>query len=136
MKKSATKKFDQLVTAHLRTALKKIGTIKPWFDEEVQEWVFEHRLYPESCSGKTKKEVIKLYPLYLRQFIEQRLKNNLAPSIEKATAGRGGKREGAGRPIGTTKAPTRTVRLPENIALWIKSDPAHLKQLQRLVDAS
>jgi len=132
MKKSQATTFNQLVDHHLRIALRDIGAIKPWFDEEVQEWVFEHHLYPESCSGTTRKEVIKRYPLYLRQFIEQRLKGNLAPWVEKRTTGRGGRRAGAGRPKGTTKEPTKTVRLPLNIASWIKSDPSHLEQLRHL----
>jgi hypothetical protein len=133
MKNASEATLDQLVDQHLRTALKEIGPIVPWFDQEVKEWVFEHPLYPESCSGKTRRDVIKRYPTYLRQFIEQRLKGNLAPFVEKRTRGRGGKRKGAGRPIGTAKAPTLTVRLPLDIAIWIRSDPAHLEQVRRLL---
>lgn len=132
MRKANRSKFDKLVDEHLQTALKKIGTIEPWFDKEVEGWVFEHPLYPESYGGSTRAEVIRRYPLYLRQFIEQRLMGNLAPQVEKITLGRGGKRAGAGRPSGTTKAPTRTVRLPLEIANWIKSDPAHLDQIRKL----
>jgi hypothetical protein len=37
--------------------------------------------------------VIKNYPRYLKEFIKERLDDNLAPLIEKKTKGRGG-REG------------------------------------------
>ena len=134
-KNSAAKaKFDRLVDEHLKIALQEIGPIKPWFDPEVQEWVFEHKLYPESYGGKTKKEVIKRYPLYIRQFIEHRLNGTLSPFVEKRTLGRGGKREGAGRPIGSTKAPTAVVRLPLDIAQWLKADPAHLEEVRSLLN--
>lgn len=83
MKSLANKtQFRQLVNEQLQLALKEVGAVKPWFDKSVKEWVFEHSLYPESCSGATRREVIKHYPLYLRQFIEQRLKDNLAPAVE------------------------------------------------------
>jgi hypothetical protein len=134
MKKAAGQTFDQQVSEELKVALSEIGKVEPWFDDNVQEWVFEHPLYPESCSGSTENEVIKLYPLYLRQFIEQRMKNNLAPSVEKKTRGRGGMRAGAGRPTGSVKNPTRTIRLPIALAEWIKSDPEHLEQVRRLAD--
>lgn len=136
MKVSAKKSLKQLVDHELQIALQEIGPIKPWFDEQVQAWVFEHKLYPESYGGRTKKEVIERYPLYLRQFIEHRLTNNLAPFVEKKTQGRGGKRIGAGRPLGSTRAPTKTVRLPLDIAMWIKSDPLHLEKVRRLLNKS
>ena len=134
MKKSTKSKFDLLVDEHLKIALEEIGPIKPWFDPEVQSWVFEHELYPESYGGETKKEVIERYPLYIRQFIESRLDGTLAPWVEKQTRGRGGKREGAGRPAGTTKAPTAVIRLPLEIANWLKADPTHLEQVRSLVN--
>ena len=125
--------FGNLIDRQLRQALKEVGAIEPWFDEEVQEWVFEHPLYPDSCSGATRGEVIRRYPLYLRQFIEQRLAGNLSPRVEATTRGRGGKRPGAGRPNGSSSAKTRTVRLPEDIALWLKSDPSRLSAVRRLM---
>ena len=124
--------FEKLVDRQLQLALEEIGPIKPWFDEEVQEWIFESPQYPESCSGATREEVIKNYPLYIRQFIEQRQKGNLAPWIEKKTRGRGGCRAGAGRPKGSTTLPTKTIRLPVDIALWIKSNPKNLEQIRGL----
>jgi len=131
---AAKTKFDQLVDEHLKIALQEIGPIKPWFDPEVQEWVFEHQLYPVEYGGNTKKEVVERFPLYLQQFIEHRLKGNLAPFVEKRTRGRGGKREGAGRPVGTTKAPTAVVRVPLDIAVWLKADPNHLDQVRALLN--
>lgn len=134
MKSKSKESFDDLVQQHLRLALAEIGPIDPWFDEEVHAWIFEHPLYPESCSGRTREEVLRRYPAYLRQFIEQRLSGNLAPWIEQKTVGRGGRRAGAGRPRGTTnKTRTRTVRLPADLADWIKSDPSHLEKVRKLM---
>ena len=39
---------------------------------------------------------------------------------EKKTHGKGGARPGADRPKGTTKEPTKQVRLPVEIADWFK----------------
>ncbi len=133
MKRSKKTKFDKLVDEHLEIALKEIGPIKPWYNKEVQAWVFEHELYPESYGGDTKQEVIKRHPLYIRGFIEHRLKGTLAPWVEKMTKGRGGKRPGAGRPVGTKKTDTQVIRLPSDIAMWLKADPLHLEQVRTLL---
>ncbi|HEX2583164.1 MAG TPA: hypothetical protein VHL30_03515 [Chlamydiales bacterium] len=117
----ATKKE---IESHLKTALKEVGEIKPWFDEEVNAWVFEHKAYPVGYGGESKEEVIKNYPKYLREFIKQRLNDNLAPSVEKSTKGRGGKREGAGRPKGTKKEPKERIYLPLDITNWVNKHPA------------
>jgi len=87
----ATKKE---VGRHLKTALQEVGKIKPWFDEDVKAYVFEHPSYPVECAGDSEDEVIKKYPLYLREFITHRLDDTLHPSIEKETKGCGGKRQG------------------------------------------
>lgn len=112
----ATKKE---IEDHLKTALEEIGVIDPWFDHDYKTWVFKHKLYPVEYSGYTKEEVIKNYPLYLQDFIHERLKDNLNSLTEKKTKGRGGKRIGSGRPIGTTKEPKKRVSLPADIADWI-----------------
>lgn len=112
----ATKKE---IKEHLKIALQEIGKIKPWFDKPYKTWVFSHPAYPVEYSGDSKEEVIKNYPIYLADFIEERLNENLSPITEKKTHGRGGKREGSGRPVGTTKEPTRRVSLPRDIADWI-----------------
>jgi hypothetical protein len=132
MRKYKKSEFEQLVDEHLKIALLEIGQIKPWFDAEFQSWAFRHELYPVEYYGNTKREVIKNYPLYMREFIEQRLKNNLSPLTEKETKGRGGKRPGAGRPVGTTKEPTAVIRLPLEIVQWIKADSTHIEQLRAL----
>jgi len=124
----ATKKeIDQ----HLKIALEEIGEIEPWFDEDVNAWIFSHRLYPVEYGGTSPKEVVKNYPKYLREFIKQRLDDNLAPVVKKMTKGRGGKRIGAGRPRGSKRvAPTTTVRLRVDQAKWIKE---HEDDLNRLI---
>jgi len=108
------------IKEHLKKALQEIGKIKPWFDNEVDAWVFEHADYPVSCSGNSEKEVIKKFPRYLEEFIGERLKNNVSPSVEKRTKGKGGKREGAGRPIDPYKEPKVRVYLPLDIASLLK----------------
>lgn len=112
----ATKKK---VKEQLKLALKEIGQIEPWFDKNYKTWVFSHLLYPVEYSGDTKEEVIQNYPLYLQDFIDERLKGNLSSLTENKTKGRGGKRIGSGRPTGTTKEPKRRVSLPVDIADWI-----------------
>ncbi len=75
---------------HLTIALKEIGGIKPRFNKKFKVWVFSHAKYPVEYGGDSPAEVIKNYPLYLRDFLEERLNSNLAPHVEKATKGRGG----------------------------------------------
>lgn len=79
-------------------ALKEVGKIKPWFDENVNEWIFRHPNYPVEYGGESTEEVIENYPKYLREFIKQRLNANLNPLTEKRTKGHGGLRPGAVRP--------------------------------------
>ena len=107
------------IKEHLDIALKEVGKIKPWFDEEVNEWVFSHPNYPVEYGGESAEEVIKNYPKYLREFIKQRLNANLNPLTEKRTKGHGGLRPGAGRPLGSKKEPKLRVSLPEDVASWI-----------------
>jgi hypothetical protein len=117
----ATKKE---IDSHLKIALKEVGEIKPWFDEEVDAWVFEHKAYPVGYSGESREEVIKNYPKYLREFVRQRLNDNLAPSVEKKTKGRGGRREGSGRPKGTKKELKKRIYLPADITNWVHEHPS------------
>lgn len=123
------------IDKHLKIALEEIGTIKPWFDEEVNAWVFEHKAYPVEYGGESKEEVIKNYPKYLREFIRQRLNDNLAPSVEKRTKGRGGKRDGAGRPKGTKKEPKKRIYLPTDVAEWLES-PRGISQAREMIAKS
>lgn len=120
------------IEKELAIALEEIGEIKPVFDKRCKEWVFKHKLYPVEYGGKTPEEVIKNYPLYLKEFINQRLDNNLASFVEKKTKGRGGYRPGAGRPKGTTLEPKLRVYLPEDVANWIRV-PEHLLMVRNLV---
>ena len=112
------------IKEHLEIALKEIGKIKPWFDENFDSWIFSHPSYPDvEYAGDSKADVIKNYPKYLKDFIEERLNSNLAPHIEKSVKGKGGKREGAGRPVGTKKETKKRVYLPTDIANWYQSHP-------------
>ena len=57
----ATKKE---IDEHLKIALSEVGEIKPWFDKDVDGWVFSHKNYPVEYGGDSAKEVIKNYPKY------------------------------------------------------------------------
>lgn len=123
------------IQEHLEIALKEVGKIKPWFDEDVNEWIFSHHKYPVEYGGESPEEVIKNYPKYLREFIKHRLNNKLNPLTEKKTKGRGGQREGAGRPKGTIKEPTKRVTLPMDIASWITM-PEAMQQVRNWMHKS
>jgi len=126
----ATKKE---IEKHLKIALKEVGEIKPAFNKRFRAWIFKHAAYPDvEYAGDSEKEVIKNYPLYLREFIKHRLNDNIDKSVEKRTKGRGGKREGAGRPVGTKKEPTARISLPQDIAQWINS-PESISLVRRLI---
>lgn len=130
------KLFSPQVLEQLQMALEEIGEIEPWFDAECQEWVFEHPAYPESYSGATPEEVIRGYPLYLGQLIQARLDGSLAPYVEKKITGRAGRRPRVGRSQRVTKPSTRMVRLPVEIAEWLKADPENVNQVRKLMKAS
>ena len=121
------------VDAELQIALAEVGEIKPWFDKEVNAFIFEHPLYPVQSGGYTPEEAIADYKDYLKEFIKQRLADNLAPNIEARTSGRGGYRPGSGRHKGSTKDPTKMVRLPVDIADWIKADPVHIENVRKMM---
>lgn len=124
------------IKKHLNIALKEIGEIKPWFDKNFNAWIFSHKNYPDvEYAGETAEEVIKNYPVYLRDFIEERLNSNLAAHIEKATKGHGGKREGAGRPKGTKKELKQRVYLPVDVAEWVQ-EPNSISQIRTLIAKS
>jgi hypothetical protein len=111
------------IKEHLDIALKEIGNIKPWFDGEVNEWIFYHSNYPVEYGGESIEEVIQNYPKYLYEFIKHRLENRLNPLTEKKTKGHGGRRKGAGRPEGSTKETKQRISLPEDLAYWFKNNP-------------
>lgn len=111
------------IKEHLEIALNEVGKIEPWFDTEVNEWIFSHPAYPVEYGGSSKAEVIKNYPKYLSEFIKQRLNDNLNSLTEKKTKGHGGLRIGAGRPKGSTREAKVRISLPEDLVFWFKNDP-------------
>lgn len=123
------------IEKELARALREIGDITPWFDTEVSGWVFSHELYPVECDGTTCEEVVEKYPKYLREFILHRLEERLDPIVEKNTVGHGGKRTGAGRPRGSEGQVTVPVRLPNDIAKWIKKN-SNLELVRELMACS
>lgn len=123
------------IKKHLEIALKEVGEIKPWFDSDVEEWIFNHPSYPVEYGGNSSKEVVQNYPKYLREFIKHRLDDKLSPLTEKKTKGHGGKREGAGRPKGTKKELKIRINLPKDIAEWIKN-PISMERVRKLMQKS
>lgn len=115
------------IKEHLEIALKEVGKIKPWFDEDVNEWIFSHPKYPVEYGGKSSEEVIKNYPKYLREFIKYRLDNRLNPLTEKKTKGNGGKRGGAGGSKESEKEIKDRISLPKDLVFWFKNDPQAIK---------
>lgn len=125
----------------INKALAEIGEIKPWWSKKDRAYVFEHPLYPfVDYIADTAEEVIEKYPQVLAAFISDRLDGEIAEALETITHGsagnRGGKRLGAGRPKGSCKSPTKMVRLPIEIALWLKADPANIDRVQQLIQDS
>ena len=120
------------IDKHLKIALDEVGEIKPKFQKNVNAWVFSSGKYPVEYAGESREDVIKGYPLYLREFIKERLNNNLAKHTEKKTTGRGGKRLGAGRPKDTKKEPTKRISVPTDIATWF-TKPNAVSQFRSMV---
>lgn len=126
-------KEEKEIESHVKLALEEIGEIVPWFSKEFNAWIFSHHLYPVEYAGDSKKDVIKNYPLYLREFIKHRLQDKLSPLMEKKTKGHGGKREGAGRHKGSKEDKVR-VYLPKDIANLLK-EPGMLAHLRGIMKA-
>jgi len=127
----ATKKE---IAEHLKIALSEIGEIDPWFDKEVNAWMFSHKNYPVEYGGESRAEVIKNYPKYLQEFIAHRLEGKVSSINEKETKGWGGKREGAGRPEGSKAAtPTVQIRVPEDIANWLRQ-PGMMEMIRQMCE--
>lgn len=128
---AAKKEIDK----HLKIALKEIGKIQPWFDKEVACWVFSNKNYPVEYGGESIEEVIENYPLYLKEFIKHRLEGRLSLVNESETQGKGGYREGAGRPKGSKSAlPTKQIRVPLDIAEWLKH-PGIIENIRQMIRA-
>jgi hypothetical protein len=122
------------IDKELLIALQEVGPIQPWFDRKVMAWVFEHPLYPVRYAGDSSPEVVENYPKYLEVFIEHRLQDRIGVINERKTKGKGGARPGAGRPKGSVKEATKQVRLPIDIADWLKS-PGIVEHLRYVMEA-
>ena len=127
-------KEEKEIEQHLKIALDEIGEIQPWYSKEFRAWIFSHNLYPVEYAGDTEEEVIKNYPLYLKEFIKHRLRESLSPLMEKKTKGHGGKRFHAGRPIGSKKEEKVRIYVPKDIASWLKH-PQTIPHIRSLIHA-
>ena len=121
------------IKEHLKIALNEIGEIKPWYDRVFKKWIFSNPDYPVEYAGDSKEEVVKNFPIYLRDFIEERLNDNLNPLTEKEVKGRGGKRDGAGRPVGSKKEHKSRIYLPDDVVNWFKQQPESIPQVRQLI---
>jgi hypothetical protein len=116
---------------HVDIALEEIGLIQPWWSDADQMFMFEHPAYPWVMHADPNPEATKAgYIRALTGWIQDRLANNVADFAETTTTGRGGLRQGAGRP--KLKVPTRTIRLPEPIVNWLKY-PENRQKVERLM---
>lgn len=124
------------VEMEYRKALKEIGEITPWYSDEYGFYCFSHPAYPVvDYIADTPEETVMGYKRILREWIADRMAGKVPTYIEKMTSGRGGRREGAGRPPGP---PTKRISVPEEIAdvvNWIKEDPSRATQVRRLMGA-
>jgi hypothetical protein len=134
---SLTQTFEPVVLKELAVALAEIGPITPTLDPEYGNWVFRHTLYPSvEYWGETAEEVQQGYPFYLAEFIKHRLASRIHEQDEQATQGRGGRRPGAGRPMGAKGAyKTQQVRIIEPLALQLKSNQALQIKLLNWLDS-
>lgn len=115
----------------LQTALQEIGEIAPWWSQDDGMFLFEHPAYPMVMHADPDKDAARAgYLRALKRFIRHRLNGALDPGTERVTSGRGGAREGSGRP---RKDPTKTVRLPLDMATWLQ-DRQHQEQVRRLME--
>lgn len=122
------------IKKEVRIALSEIGTINPWFDKDFNAWIYSNPFYPVECEGRSAEEVIKKYPKYLEVFIEHRMRGKLDTINEKETKGKGGARLGAGRPKGSTKEPTKQIRVPLDIAAWL-NHPGIIEHIRQMIKA-
>jgi hypothetical protein len=121
------------IKEHLEIALEEIGPIIPWFDRDVNEWIFNHPNYPVEYGGESPEEVVQNYPKYLQEFIKHRLENRLNPLTEKKTKGHGGKRDGAGRPTGSVKEEKKRISLPSDLVDWFKNNPQAIELARKVM---
>lgn len=122
------------IKKELKIALSEIGNITPWFDKKFNTWIYSNSLYPVECEGQSAEEVIEKYPKYLQIFIEHRMKGKIDLVSEKKTKGKGGARPGSGRPIGSKKEPTIQIRVPKDIAVWLKY-PGVVESIRQMINA-
>lgn len=62
------------------------------------------------------------------------MKGKIDAINEKKTKGKGGARLGAGRPKGSTKKPTKQIRVPLDIAEWL-SHPGTVEHIRQMIKA-
>jgi len=106
----------------LHEALALVGPIVPVFNADFQVWEFESPHFPYlNIHGESADEIITKYPQYLAIHLDDLQHGRVANFIMQATPGTwGGKREGAGRPIGTKKTPKTRISLPCALATVLK----------------
>ena len=119
--------------AEYRKALAEVGEINPWWSDEDEMYVFSHPAYPAvDYLDPDPERVIRRYQEVMKEFIRNRMAGNLADVVERITPGRGGARPGSGRP--RNEIATVTIRIPEDIASWLKANPEkHFAAIRKLM---
>jgi hypothetical protein len=115
----------------LQIALEEIGPIDPWWSEADQMFVFTEKIYPAVLFQDTNKQkTIDGYVEVLKNWLIDRLNENVSETAEKVTTGHGGRRAGAGRP---PKPPTKAVRIDLDVANWLEGQPEHIAKVRSLM---
>ncbi len=103
------------VKIFLEKTLKQVGDLKPWWDERSLSFIYTHYRFRKIGIGRTAEDALEHYKQLLAVGIQANLKNNCHYS--EFHTKRGGCRPRAGRP---KKDPTVRMRVPEDLARWLK----------------
>ena len=99
----------------LEKTLKQVGDLKPWWDERSLGFMYTHYRFRQIGRGQTPEDAIEHYKQLLVVGIQANMKNNCHYSDFHTK--RGGYRPRAGRP---KKDPTERIRVPQDLARWLK----------------
>lgn len=131
-KASPHSKENKELAGALIQAHRDVDPIEPWWSEEDDMYLFEHKAYPSVTYADENKEACAAgYVRALEEFVTARLKEQIPEFVERITSGRGGIRPRSGRPKNPIK--TVNIRIPEDVAQWLKNCPEHIDQVRKLM---
>jgi hypothetical protein len=119
--------------AHLKSKLRTMGEIKPWFDDAILRWVYTHALFRLYGVGRTPEEAIDHYKQLMVAKIEDNIQNRRQP-LELFYRCYGGYRKNAGRP--RKLIPCIRISIPKDIGIWVKREAPWeaLRQLKETLE--